>query len=51
MNVLDLDVYMDVMYIMCVMYMFYNSSYAGYTVFMQKNVQHRLTYNGLGGRS
>jgi hypothetical protein len=34
MNVLDLDVYMDVLYIMCVMYKFSNSSYAGYTVFM-----------------
>jgi hypothetical protein len=36
MNVLDLDVYMDVLYIMCAMYKFCNSSYAGYTVFMQK---------------
>jgi hypothetical protein len=36
MNVLDLDVYMDVLYIMCAIYMFCNSSCANYTVF-QKN--------------
>jgi hypothetical protein len=27
MNVLDLDMYMDILYIMCAMYMFYNSSW------------------------
>jgi hypothetical protein len=33
MNVLDLDVYMDVLYIVCAMCMFWNSSCAGYTMF------------------
>jgi hypothetical protein len=35
MNVLDLDVYMDVLYIVCAMCRFYNSSCASYTIFMQ----------------
>jgi hypothetical protein len=34
MNVLDLDVYMNVLYIICAMRKFYNSSCAGYTIFM-----------------
>jgi hypothetical protein len=38
MNVLDLDVYMDIMYIMCAMCMFYNSSCAAYTVLCKKNI-------------
>jgi hypothetical protein len=33
MNVLDLDVYMDVLYIVCAMYRFCNFSCASYTVF------------------
>jgi hypothetical protein len=33
MNVLDLNVYMDVLYTMCAMCIFFNSSCAGYTVF------------------
>jgi hypothetical protein len=33
MNVLNLNVYMDVLYIVCTMCKFYNSSCAGYTVF------------------
>jgi hypothetical protein len=37
MNVLDLDVYMDVLYIMCAIYRFCNSSCANYTVFQKKN--------------
>jgi hypothetical protein len=37
MNVLDLDVYMDVLYIVCAMYKFCNSSCAGYIVFCKKN--------------
>jgi hypothetical protein len=45
MNVLDLDVYMNVLYIMCAMCRFCNSSCAGYTIFMYF-LQHRLTYNG-----
>jgi hypothetical protein len=36
MNVLDLDVYIDILYIICAIYIFYNSSCAGYTVFIQK---------------
>jgi hypothetical protein len=36
MNVLDLDVYMDVLYIVYAMCRFCNSSYAGYTVFYKK---------------
>jgi hypothetical protein len=36
MNVLDLDVYMDVLYIAYVMCRFCNSSCAGYTVFCKK---------------
>jgi hypothetical protein len=32
---LDLDVYMDVLYIMCAMCKFSNSSRASYTIFMQ----------------
>jgi hypothetical protein len=36
MNVLDLDVYMDVLYIVCAMCRFCNSSCAGYTVFCKK---------------
>jgi hypothetical protein len=38
MNVLDLDVYMDVLYIVCVMCRFYNSSCASYIVFCKKNI-------------
>jgi hypothetical protein len=49
MNVLDLDVYMDVLYIVCAMCRFYNSSCASYTIFMQFFLQHRLTYDGCGG--
>jgi hypothetical protein len=45
MNVLNLDVYMDVLYIMCAMCMFYNFSCSDYIVFMQKNLQHGLTYD------
>jgi hypothetical protein len=37
MNVLDLDVYMDVLYIVCPMCRFCNSSCTGYTVFCKKN--------------
>jgi hypothetical protein len=33
---LDLDVYMDVLYIVCVIYRFYNSSCADYIVFRKK---------------
>jgi hypothetical protein len=33
MNVIDLDVYMNVLYIVCAMCMFCNYIYAGYTVF------------------
>jgi hypothetical protein len=33
---------------MCVMCMFYNFSCTSYTVFMQKKLQHRLTYDGMG---
>jgi hypothetical protein len=33
MNVMDLDVYMNVLYIVCAICMFCNYSYAGYTVF------------------
>jgi hypothetical protein len=33
MNVLDLDVYMDVLYTVCAMCRFCNSSCAAYTVF------------------
>jgi hypothetical protein len=36
MNVLDLDVYMDVLYIKCAICRFYNSSCAGYAVFYKK---------------
>jgi hypothetical protein len=44
MNVLYLDVYIDVLYIMYTMYIFYNSSCAGYTVCMYF-LQHRLSYH------
>jgi hypothetical protein len=40
MNVLDLDVYMDVLYIVCAMYKFCNSSCAGYIVFCKKIIAH-----------
>jgi hypothetical protein len=59
MNVLDLDVYMDVLYIVWAMCMFCNSSCASYTIFCiflaKANLQRlgcpvidkpRLTYNG-----
>jgi hypothetical protein len=36
MNVLDLDMYMDVLYIVYAMCRFCNSSCAGYTVFCKK---------------
>jgi hypothetical protein len=36
MNVLDLDVYMDALYIVCAMCMFCNPSCAGYTIFYKK---------------
>jgi hypothetical protein len=36
MNVLHLDVYMDVLYIVCAMCRFCNSNCAGYTVFYKK---------------
>jgi hypothetical protein len=45
MNALDLDVYMDILYIMCAICKFCNFSCAGYTAFMQKKLQHRLTYD------
>jgi hypothetical protein len=35
MNVLDLDVYMDILYIKYAMCKFSNSSCAGYIIFMQ----------------
>jgi hypothetical protein len=37
MNVLDLNVYMNVLYIVCAMCRFYNSSCASYNVFCKKN--------------
>jgi hypothetical protein len=43
MNVLDLDVYMDVLYIAYVMCRFCNSSCAGYTVFCKKNYNPSLS--------
>jgi hypothetical protein len=45
MNVLDLDVYMDVLYIVCEICRFCNSSCAGYTAFYIF-LYPRLTYNG-----
>jgi hypothetical protein len=42
MNVLDLDVYMDVLYTMCAMCIFFNSSCAGYTVFCKKGYSTNL---------
>jgi hypothetical protein len=43
MNVLDLDVYMDVLYIVC---RFCISSCAGYIVFCKKNCPGKLTMAG-----
>jgi hypothetical protein len=40
MNVLDLNIYMDVLYIVCAMCKFYNSSCAGYIVFYKKIITH-----------
>jgi hypothetical protein len=51
MNVLDLVVYMDVLYVLCAMCIFYNSSCAGYTAFCNLFLQPRLTYDSLDGRS
>jgi hypothetical protein len=46
MNVLDLDVYMDVLYIMCAM-----CRAVLVILFLYKKIQHRLTYDGLAGPS
>jgi formate hydrogenlyase subunit 6/NADH:ubiquinone oxidoreductase subunit I len=37
MNVLDLDVYIDVLYILCAICRFCNSSCASYTIFCKQN--------------
>jgi phosphatidylserine synthase len=37
MSVLDLDVYMDVLYILCAVCRFCNFSCAGYSIFCKKN--------------
>jgi hypothetical protein len=49
MNVLDLDVYITVLYIVCAMCRFCNSSSAGYTVFCKKIIA--VTSHSLKGRS
>jgi hypothetical protein len=42
--VLDLNVYMDVLYIVCAMCRFFNSNCAGYTVFYKKLDQANLQW-------
>jgi hypothetical protein len=42
--------YIDVLYIMCAICIFSNFSCAGYIVFMQKKLQHMITYDGCVSR-
>jgi hypothetical protein len=50
MNVLDLDVFMDVLYIVCAMCRFCNSSCASYTIFAFF-LHPKLTYDSKDGPS